>query len=444
MEIQVLKLRNAMGLLEGIAKAKIRQTKTVTTGKTRRGRAVAVKDTVPSMLSNILLQDGRAIATDLDTAVCVDLPEVTGQYLVPSQAVSKMLRYVPGNEELTIDMRGGSLFLAWSGGQAHFNTEKPEDYPMIPKVVPMMRWSIPSDLLVPAMLSLVDYCATEAERPVLNGISLFLGDPLEIAAGDGYRMAYKTIPTAMPPGGGINTIIIPSRAVLQLGHIWEKGPRPTPDDGDIGAFLASKGHVELEASTTMLKAQFGIVSLITRTIDGTPPNFKQLLPTELPNNVQIYAPDFERALKRVEGTAKEGKGIVRLSWTDGHMAVSAEDSGSATVESSIPVQALNGDGKIAMHIRYLLEYIKGRSGVVLMGTKDVSSPAVFRQGNSPVVVMMPMFVQWPGDAMPQPAAENTAQQPDPAQEEETDSPDEIDETSQQELDSAAGHEATAA
>ena len=72
---------------------------------------------------------------------------------------------------------------------------------------------------------------------------------------------------------------------------------------------------------------------------------------------------------------------------------------------------------------------------MLMGTKDVSSPAVFRQGNMPAVVIMPMNVQWPSAILPQPA------EPKPTQEG-ADS-EETDEVTKQELDSLAEHEAGA-
>jgi len=437
MEIQVLKLRNALGLLEGLAAAKTRQTKTSTTSsRTRHGKAKVVKDTVPAILSNILLQDGQAIATDLDTAISVYLPEVVGQYLVPCKPVSKMLRYVHGDEMLTLEMRGGSLHMAWKGGAANYQIEKAQDYPVIPQVVPMARFSVLSDALIPAMLELLDYAAEEVERPVLNGVSLFLGSPLEIAAGDGYRMAYKTLPISMNPSGGINTIIIPSRAVLQLAHIWEKEPKAAnPLDDSLIGQIANKGAVGLDVSNSMLKATYGRVSLITRTVDGTPPNFKQLIPAEMPNAVQIYAPDLDRAVNRLYDAAVHTKGIVRLSWTNGTMTLTVNDDSTVTVESTIPVQTLNGEGHIALNIKYLREYIRDRSGLVVMATKDVSSPAVFRQGNSPVVVIMPMFVQWPDQA--------SAQQPAPPEAAAAPASEDKDEITEQELESATEQEAAA-
>ena len=47
-----------------------------------------------------------------------------------------------------------------------------------------------------------------------------------------------------------------------------------------------------------------------------------------------------------------------------------------------------------MNIGYLLEYLRGKQGLVTMGVKTERDPILFTHGPSPLVVIMPMFVQW--------------------------------------------------
>jgi DNA polymerase-3 subunit beta len=394
MEIQVQRLRDALGLLEGLTSPKAKTDG----GKSAKGRGTkSGKSSSPfPVLSNILLRDGKAIATDLETAVTVDLPEATGECLLPFDRTIKLLKYVNGNDELKIEAGKRTVALSWSEGKATLETESIEDYPQIPAIEPVIRCSLLGDMLVPNLLSMLDYCATESSRPVLAGVSLFLGEPLEIAAGDGYRMAYKTLALSLPPAEGIKTVVIPSRAVTILGHVWSKAPRPPVTEGSIADLVATKGKIELETSHTLLRVHFGVVSLITRTVAGTPPSFKSLIPADPPCRVQFYAPDFEVLLRRLMGTAKDGNGAVRMAWAEGSMALSTEDRGASNIEVSMPAQALNGAGRIAINMRYLQEYVKGKSGLVTMGITTVTGPALFRHGSSPLVVIMPMNVSWPG------------------------------------------------
>jgi len=400
MEIQVHKLRNALGLLEGLTSPKA----TTEGGKSTRGRGKKSGKTASSfpVLSNVLLRDGKAMATDLETAITVDLPEVTGEYLLPFDKVTKLLKYVNGNDEVKIEMGRRIVTLSWSEGKAALETESAEDYPQIPRIEPVIRCSLLGDMLVPNLLSMLDYCAEEASRPVLAGVSLFLGEPLEIAAGDGFRMAYKTLSLPLAPCGGIKTVVIPSKAVATLGHVWSKAPRPEITEGSIADLVATKGKIELEISPTLVRAQFGAVSLLVRTVAGTPPSFKQLIPTDPPNRVQFYAPDFEVSLRRLMGAAKDGNGAVRMAWADGSMVLSTEDKGLGNIEVTMPAQTLNGAGRIAINMKYLQEYVKGKSGLVTMGVTTGSGPALFRHSSSPIVVIMPMNVSWPDDKIEKP------------------------------------------
>ena len=311
MDIQVLKLRNAIGLLEGLTSPKGRAV-TKVTGKGRGRKSTTVKGPAWPILSNVLLQDGQAIATDLELGVMVDLPEVVGQYLLPFKQVSKLLAYVPGNDVVKIEMLGKHVSLTWSDGSASFEAGDPKDYPVIPQVNPVIKHEISADLLVPSLVAMLDYCAESSERPVLSGVSLFLGDQLEIAAGDGFRMAYKTLPASLPSADGLKTVILPAKAIDILEHLWRKAPRPVPNDGSIQSvvdMVTNKGLMQVEISPLLLKAQFGIVTLLVKTIQGTPPNFKTLIPTTAEQNeVQLIAPDLDRALGRLAISPKTGMG----------------------------------------------------------------------------------------------------------------------------------------
>ena len=58
---------------------------------------------------------------------------------------------------------------------------------------------------------------------MLTGVILFLGENLEVAAGDGLRIAYKIMRNDFIVEG-VNTAIIPSHVVELLEHLWKKAP----------------------------------------------------------------------------------------------------------------------------------------------------------------------------------------------------------------------------
>ena len=83
------------------------------------------KKTAIAILKSVLLDNGKAIAADLQTSVVIDLPEADGKCLVPHAEVSELLKFVPGNEKLTIEWAKKSISLSWDGGKAAYPAADP-------------------------------------------------------------------------------------------------------------------------------------------------------------------------------------------------------------------------------------------------------------------------------------------------------------------------------
>jgi DNA polymerase III sliding clamp (beta) subunit (PCNA family) len=116
--------------------------------------------------------------------------------------------------------------------------------------------------------------------------------------------------------------------------------------------------------------------------------------------VKFFAPELDRALRGLSTLARDGKGKVRLSWTETTMTLGAKSEGDADIEMALPVTA-SAPGRIALNIGYLLEYLKGKQGLVTLAVKTSESPALLQHSASPLTVVMPMFTQWPGDPVPE-------------------------------------------
>jgi len=415
MQIRVERLREALKLLQPIVPRK----------KTRL-----------QVLTNILLKDGRAMATDLDLAVTIDLPEVEGACLIPHHQVLELLKYVPGGEMLTIECsKKDGLVLSWDGGKASYGAVDPEEYPAGPSVSEAKATGmLEGDRFLPALTTAAEYCSTDDARPVLSGVSLSFGETIEVAAGDGFRMAYLILPLPFPSE---LKAVVPASFVSVLSDLWDKLPPGVPLADSLVGQVMAKRQLELTLGDTALSVRFGRVTAVSNLISGTAPNFSQLVPQEPPLKVRVFAPDLERAVQRVKQIAADASGIVRFVWTDEAMTVSAVSSDKGEVEVQVPVQAEGGPGRVAVNVRYLLDYLRGKQGLISMGVTNSSSPVLFRNGaSSPLVVIMPMHVNWDGESAAEaPKDEAPTESPDDKSEDEE--PDESAETEPPESDSEA-------
>ncbi|MBA7575825.1 hypothetical protein ES708_17661 [subsurface metagenome] len=393
MEIQVNKLRELMELIKPV---------------------VPRKSALP-ITAYIRLGEGKAIATNLETMVIADLPEAEEPMLLPYASLADMLKYVPGNETIKIEVQNKKVSLAWSGGTASYPTEAVQDFPVLPEMPTTAEGTIDGDTLIAAMLAALPYVATDETRPMLSGVTLVLGSPIEVAAGDGFRMSHQVLGLSFPLEV---KIIVPAHAVRILGHVFAKAPRTPPSSADslIPIITAKRQlHIALTGEDKV-RLDFGrTASVVINLIQGTPPEWLKLIPKGEPIlQSQVFAPQLEAAVKRVRTVAKDNKGIVRLVFADGNLTVSATGEDQ---EISATVDTLNTQGepgRTALDYTYLLDYLSGKQGIVIFSKYDDTSPVVFQYQKSPRVLIMPMFVQW-GDEKPT-AAEKAEPEPETIEE----------------------------
>ncbi|MBA7516786.1 hypothetical protein ES705_08834 [subsurface metagenome] len=390
MDIQVNKLRELMELLKP---------------------AVPKKSALP-ITAYIRLGEGKAIATDLETMVIADLPEAEEPMLLPFASLAEMLKYIPGNETIKIEAQNKKVSLVWSGGTANYPTEAIQDFPLLPEMPTKAEGMIDGDTLIAAMLAALPYVATDETRPVLSGITLVLGSPIEVAAGDGFRMSHQVLGLSFPLEV---KIIVPAHAVSILGHVFAKTPRTPPSSANslIPIVIAKRQlHIAL-AGENKVRLDLGrTASVVINLVQGSPPEWLKLIPKGEPMlQSQVFAPQLEASVKRVRAIAKDGKGIVRLVFADGNLTVSAK---AEDQEISATMDTLNTQGepgRTALNCTYLLDYLSGKQGFVIFSKYDDTSPVAFQYQNSPRVLIMPMFVEW-GDEKPT-AAEKAEEKPEP-------------------------------
>jgi len=381
MQIQVNKLRETLALL----------------------KAAVPKKPSLKVLSSVKVGEGKVVATDLEVSIEVALDEAAETFLLPYHLVMDWLKNVPGNQVLTLTPNESKVELSWAGGQSTYQTGKVDAYPPLNEVEAKVTADVDGDVLVKALGLVAGHASTDKSRPVLTGVCLFLGDPVAVAASDGFRMAWQDVSgVAVPATDELKEVIIPARSAAVLAELVARSPRMAPAGGSFAARLVSGRRMQLELTEAKMKARCGPVTLTTRLIKGNFPNYKQLIPAEPPIQVRVFAPDMERALKGLSSVARDGSGIARLVWSGGAMTVSAQSFEVGSTSSIVPAEILlGGPERVAANVDKLLDYFRGKQGMVTMAVTSSSAPILFRSGTPPEVLVMPMGVQW-DDEKPKP------------------------------------------
>jgi len=274
------------------------------------------------------------------------------------------------------------------------------DFPILPEMTARAEGLVDGDILIAAMLAALPYVATDTTRPVLSGVTLVLGNPIEVAAGDGFRMSHQVLGLSFPLE---EKIIVPAHGVAILDHVFAKTPRTPPSTTDsLIKVITAKRQLQMAViGDNKVRLDFGpAASVVINLIVGKPPEWLALIPKGEPVlQSQLFAPQMEAAVKRVRTVAKGGNGIVRMEFADGKLKVSAkgeEQEISATIDT---LNTQGEPGRTALNQKYLLDYVSGKQGIVIFSKYTDTGPVVFEYQKSPRVLIMPMAVQW-GDETP--------------------------------------------
>ncbi len=360
------------------------------------GRAVAARSTLP-VTANVLLttDDGRLklAATNLEIALSCWVGaqvEEEGAITVPARLLIDFVNSLPSEKiEMTLAPRSRQLKLTCARNQATMSGVDADDFPPIPSVEDGGSLELDPQELHTAIAQVIISAATDDSRPVLVGVNAQLeGDRLTFAATDGFRLSVRHLTLGSPVPEPVQ-VIIPARALAELNRLLPEETDPV--------------QMTFNATRTQVLFRLKNVELVAQLIQGTFPDYSQIIPDDHTSKAVVDVAEFLRETRTASIFARDGSGIVRLQFTPGedvapgNMTISARAEEIGDNLSELDAAVEGESDKIAFNSKYLQDYLQ-----VLEGGRvslEMSGPS--RQGvlrpvgdDSFVHVLMPMVVQW--------------------------------------------------
>jgi len=365
------------------------------------GRAVASRATLP-VTQNVLLSIDQSMlklsATNLEIAITTwvgAMIEEEGSITVPARLLTEFVNSLPNDKiELELEQGSGLLHISSGSSDAHINTTDASEFPPIPTVDDGVAAEVDPVVLKKAIARVAFAAATEESRPVLTGVELKLKESkFTMAAADGFRLAVQQ-GTLLQPVPEEISVIIPARTMSELNRLIGDQQEPVEI-----LMMPAKGQV-------MFRVRGGdTVEIVSQLLQGTFPNYEQLIPQSYTTRAVMDLPTVLRAARTASIFARDGSNIIRI-----HLMPAASGAEPAKVEISarseevgdnqdlVDLDEIEGEeGKIAFNSRYLLDVLSVlEKGKIALETTTSSSPGVFKPTDSEeyIHVVMPMFVQW--------------------------------------------------
>ncbi len=226
---------------------------------------------------------------------------------------------------------------------------------------------LPGNMLAEGLRQVVRAASTDDARPLLTGVLLTdEGGSIRLVATDSYRLALRDL-TGTGGLGEDRDILVPARALSELqrltsGSATGESARVT----DIGVTIG-KNDITFSAGT---------VQITTRLLEGTYPDYRQLIPDQYPNRLHLGKESLLAALRRVRLLVRDNTTPVRLSMRPGgvDLSVVSQEVGDAseTVDGDFTGEEL----VIAFNPTYLIEGVDAvLDDEVIIETAEASRPA---------------------------------------------------------------------
>ncbi len=348
------------------------------------------RNTIP-ILSNVLLKGEDGALTLATTDMDLEINESVGAKIAtsgattaPAHTLHDIVRKLPDGQDVTLELDNAKNTMTVKAGRSTFKLSclPVADFPEIGKA------DLPASFDLPAaeLRTLIDRTkfamSTEETRYYLNGIYLHAADSngvkvLRAVATDGHRLACFDMP--LPEGAeSMPGVIVPRKTVTELRKLAE-------DAADT---------IRISLSQSKIRFAFDHIVLTSKLIDGTFPNYQQVIPANNDKVFEINPKKFSGAIDRVS-TISDGKSrAVKLTLNGNTATISANspDAGSATEDLEVHG---NDNLEIGFNARYLLDITTQIDSEGLrIKLADAASPTIIQDTSdaSALYVLMPLRV----------------------------------------------------
>ena len=357
-------------------------------------QSVAEKRNTIPILANVLIaaKQGRLslTATDMEIAVVEEIDASVsreGATTAPAAVLYEIVRKLPEDAAIEFDHSGGDAPLALRAGRfaTSLNVLAIEDFPS------MTAGSLPHLFRMPTSVlrGLIDRTrfaiSTEETRYYLNGIYLHVtetgsGAVLRAAATDGHRLA--RVEADLPHGAaGMPGVIVPRKTIGELRKLLDEAAE----------------EVEVSLSDTRIQFVVGSVTLTSKLIDGTFPEYERVIPRDNDRILRVGKKDFSDAVSRVAAISQERSRPVKLSIERNLLTLSAASPDQGTAKEELDEGRVSYDApplEIGFQARYLNDITDQIDKDVEFAFSDSAAPTVVRDAGNPqaLYVLMPMRV----------------------------------------------------
>lgn len=295
---------------------------------------------------------------------------------VPSATLRPVLNSLPSGESIEVTFDGSVLSMKAGPAFMKLTTESPDEFPTLPQVQDADICTIPSEILVQGIQSVVYAASLSDIKPEIASVYMYTdGNDLVFVSTDTFRLAEKKFHLKKPVDG--LQVLIPARNAIELVRLCDGV------DSDI----------ELHYTKHQLSLYADTMYCTTRVVDGVFPDYRQIIPKEFTTEMKVLKEELHTTLKLSDVFSNKFHEIsMSIDPEKKECVVVSKNSGVGEQEYTLHATITGEPIDIHMNQRYLVESLGslGSDSVVFLLSK--SRPLIVRGSTdtSFTYLIMPM------------------------------------------------------
>jgi DNA polymerase-3 subunit beta len=321
--------------------------------------------------------------------------QTSGAITLPARLFGEIVARMPADSPIGLQCEEGSeqVELTSASGSYQMRGMPADDFPELPLAQVATPIRLDAEALIKGLRATLFASSGDEAKQLLTGVHLGLdANGLECAATDGHRLAVLRLQNGAdaPAAAGEPAdqaadqldVTVPARSLRELERL-----------------LSSRGAadpVSLFCDRGQVVFQWADQVLTSRSLDGTYPNYRQLIPESFARSLHLDRKGLVGALERVAVLADQHNNVVKLSSDPvaGQLAISADaqdvGSGSEALAAEVSGEAI----QIAFNVRYVLDGLKAMgSERVELRCNAPTTPVVLSPLDEPAFTYLVMPVQ---------------------------------------------------
>lgn len=349
-------------------------------------KIVGKKESIPALSCVLLtIKDSSIIisATNLESGVTITIPaecKKNGVIAVPATIFSQTLKSITTDDKITCTQTEQNLLIEAKGSKTLIKTIQTDDFPTLTGVGEHDTYSINISRtnFITGIQSVIYAASHSMIRPELGSVCIQIQQgSITFIATDSFRLAEKNIQDNSLKES--LDILIPLKHALELQFILEH---------------SDAQRIQITCDESSLVVQAENITFISRIIDASFPNYKEIIPKTFTTEVTILKSDFSEALRKARVFAGADQYIGIHAYPSRKTFTMTAQSGSIGEMSDSPEVALSGDDIDSnFHIEYVADCLSAIPGESIhLGFAGIGRPLVIRgiSDQSMTYLVMPL------------------------------------------------------